>query len=116
MIISMCLCYLATNLPVSAIKLSRGNDSNDIPNIRLFFSFLFWSQYRYSITHLLVVDDSCVMLWTQSAFMVPKQNTRNIYHKQMNNREGNGAIDLTTLIVGSLDGTKILRDINPPLL
>ena len=46
MIISMCLCYLATNLPVSAIKLSRGNDSNDIPNIRLFFSFLFWSQYR----------------------------------------------------------------------
>ena len=48
MIISMCLCYLATNLPVSAIKLSRGNDSNDIPNIRLFFSFLFWSQYRYT--------------------------------------------------------------------
>ena len=46
MICSMCLCYLACNLPVSAIKLSRGNDSNDIPNIRLFFSFLFWSQYR----------------------------------------------------------------------
>ena len=46
MICSICLCYLICNLPVTAIKLVRGNDSNNIPNIRLFLSFLFWSQYR----------------------------------------------------------------------
>ena len=40
----------------------------------------------YSVIHLLVVDVSCVLFLTQSACMVPKQNTRNIYHKQMNNR------------------------------
>ena len=46
MICAICLCYLVCNLPVTAIKLVRGNDSNNIPNIRLLFSFLFWSQYR----------------------------------------------------------------------
>ena len=39
----------------------------------------------YSVIHLLVVDVSFVLFGTQSACMVPKQNTRNIYHKQMNN-------------------------------
>ena len=39
----------------------------------------------YSVIHLPVVDVMCVLFWTQSVCMVPKQNTRNIYHKQMNN-------------------------------
>ena len=39
----------------------------------------------YTVIHLLVVDGACVLFWTQSACMVPNQNTRNIYHKQMNN-------------------------------
>ena len=47
MICSICLCYLICTLPVTAIKLVRGNDSNDIPYIRLFLSFMFWSQYRW---------------------------------------------------------------------
>ena len=46
MIISICLCYLVCNLPANAIKIVRGNDSNDIFFIRLLLSFLFWSQYR----------------------------------------------------------------------
>ena len=37
----------------------------------------------YSVIHPLVVDVSYVLF--QSACMIPKQNTRNIYHKQMNN-------------------------------
>ena len=40
----------------------------------------------YSAFHLLVVDVAFVLFWTQSACIVPKQNTRNIYHNQMNNR------------------------------
>ena len=39
----------------------------------------------YTVIHLLVVDVACVLFWTQSVCMVPNQNTRNIYHKQMNN-------------------------------
>ena len=38
----------------------------------------------YSVIHLPVVDVMCVLFWTQSVCMVPKQNTHNIYHKQMN--------------------------------
>ena len=41
--------------------------------------------FMYSVIHLLVVDILCVLFLTQSACMAPKQNTRNIYHKQMNN-------------------------------
>ena len=43
------------------------------------------STLRYPVIHLLVVDVLCLWFWTQSACIVPKQNTRNIYHKQMNN-------------------------------
>ena len=43
------------------------------------------AQMTYTVIHLLVVDVACVLFWTQSVCMVPKQNTRNIYHKQMNN-------------------------------
>ena len=43
------------------------------------------SQPAYTVIHLLVVDVACVLFWTQSVCMVPHQNTRNIYHKQMNN-------------------------------
>ena len=40
----------------------------------------------YTVIHLLVVDVACVLFWTQSVqCMVPHQNTRKIYHKQMNN-------------------------------
>ena len=42
-------------------------------------------QALYTVIHLLVVDVACVLFWTQSVCMVPHQNTRNIYHKQMNN-------------------------------
>ena len=41
--------------------------------------------HDYSVIHLLVVDVLCVLFWTQSACVATKQNTRNIYHKQMNN-------------------------------
>ena len=40
---------------------------------------------KYTVIHLLVVDVACVLFWAQSVCMVPNQNTRNIYHKQMNN-------------------------------
>ena len=39
----------------------------------------------YTVIHLLVVDVSCVLVWDQARWLGPKQNTRNIYHKQMNN-------------------------------
>ena len=41
----------------------------------------------YTVIHVLVVDVACVLFWTQSVCMcmVLHQNTRNIYHKQMNN-------------------------------
>ena len=50
----------------------------------------FWSSpvnstNLYTVIHLLVVDVACVLFLTQSACMVPNQNTQNIYHKQMNN-------------------------------
>ena len=35
-----------------------------------------------------MVDVVCVLFWTQSECMVPNHNTRNIYHKQMNNGVG----------------------------
>ena len=47
---------------------------------------------HYTVIHLLVVDVGCVLFWTQSVCIVPHQNTRNIYHKQMNN----GVIDLVS--------------------
>ena len=39
----------------------------------------------YTVIHLLVVDVSCVLVWDYAHSLGPKQNTRNIYHKQMNN-------------------------------
>ena len=39
----------------------------------------------YTVIHLLVVDDSCVLVWDHAHWLGAKQNTRNIYHKQMNN-------------------------------
>ena len=41
--------------------------------------------FMYIVYHPLVVDVSCVKFLTQSVCMIPKQNTQNIYHKQMNN-------------------------------
>ena len=40
----------------------------------------------YTVIHQLVVDVPCVLFWTQSVCIAPKQNTQNLYHKQMNNR------------------------------
>ena len=40
---------------------------------------------KYFVIHLFVVVDLCVLFWIQSASMVPKQNTQNIHHRQMNN-------------------------------
>ena len=40
----------------------------------------------YSVIHVFVVDVSCGFLWDYACWLGPKQNTRNIYHKQMNNR------------------------------
>ena len=40
--------------------------------------------FTYTLRYLLVVDVSCV-LFCQSACIVPKKNTPNIYHRQMNN-------------------------------
>jgi len=48
-------------------------------------SFISLFAWEYTVIHLLVVDVACVLFWTQSVCMVPHQNTRNIYHKQMNN-------------------------------
>ena len=42
----------------------------------------------HSVIHLLVVDVSCVMFWDQASQVSPKQNTRTINHKQMNNGVG----------------------------
>ena len=39
----------------------------------------------YTVIHLLVVDVSCVLVWDHAHSLGPKQNTRNIYHKQTNN-------------------------------
>ena len=40
---------------------------------------------EYTVFHPLVVDVVCVLFWTQSVCMVPNQNTRKIYRKQVNN-------------------------------
>ena len=42
-------------------------------------------RWAYSVIHLLVVDVSCVLFWDHAHWLGPKQNARNIYHKQMNN-------------------------------
>ena len=47
--------------------------------------FLSYSISVYTVYHPLVVDVSCVLFRTQSAGMVPKQNTPDLYHKPMIN-------------------------------
>ena len=42
-------------------------------------------KWNYTVIHLLVVDVSCVLVRDHAHWLGPKQNTRNIYHKQMNN-------------------------------
>ena len=54
-----------------------------ISNVPLFAWRSRNSNYWNLGSHPLVWDVSCVMFWTQSACMVPKQNTRNISHKWM---------------------------------
>ena len=43
------------------------------------------SLQAYTVIHLLVVDVRCVLFLDHAHWLGPKQNTRNIYHKQMNN-------------------------------
>ena len=52
---------------------------------RVYYISLTRRSKLYTVIHLLVVDVWCVLFWTQSACMAPQQNTRNLYHKQMNN-------------------------------
>ena len=45
-ICTICLGYLFCNVPVIVIKLVRGNDTDDIPYVRLVASCLYFMQYR----------------------------------------------------------------------
>ena len=46
-ICTICLGYLICNMPAIVLKFVRGNDTDDIPYVRLVVSCLFWLQYRY---------------------------------------------------------------------
>ena len=46
-ICTICLGYLICNMPAIVLKFIRGNDTDDIPYVRLVVSCLFWLQYRY---------------------------------------------------------------------
>ena len=45
-ICTICLGYLLCNLPIVAMKFFRGNDTDDIPYVRLVVTCLFFTQYR----------------------------------------------------------------------
>ena len=63
----------------------------------------------YTVIHLLVVDVACVLFWTQSVCMVPNQNTRNIYHKQMNNGVATAGTNFTKPVTKNNSGPIMLQ-------
>ena len=85
-----CLHFAAVPLMIGIVNVEEGPLTTvtfDVRAIRKLSSCLIWENggNKYTVIHLLVVDVVCVLFWTQSACMVLNQNTRNIYHKQMNN-------------------------------
>ena len=52
-ICTICLGYLFCNMPIIVMKLVRGNDTDDIPYVRLVVTCLYFMQYR--LVHLDIV-------------------------------------------------------------